>query len=354
MPSVHYTSAMGQVRGIDQRRVSAWLAEHIEHAEPPFLFAPIEGGHSNLTYRVEGARGQVFVLRRPPLGSLLATAHDMAREHWIISSLAETEVPVAPTLALCEDETVNDAPFYVMAWVDGLVIEDADEAEQHLTAAARGVLSERVVEVLAKIHAVDPDQVGLGKLGRKEDYLARQLKRWGKQWEGSKTRELPQMEEVSSALHELLPEQIGASIVHGDYRIGNLLVSAKGHLNAVLDWELCTLGDPLADVGYILNNWAAPNEQLPGAAGRSLPPSAVPGFSSREAFLDRYALLTGRDVSSIPYYRAFQHWRSAAIVEGVLDRYLRGKMSGSIDTDLYGRRVEGLANAALGSIRTLS
>ncbi len=345
---------MTPVRGIDEHRVSAWLVEHIESAKSPFRFEPIEGGHSNLTYRVDGADGHVFVLRRPPLGPLLATAHDMAREHTIISSLARTEVPVAPALALCEDETVNDAPFYVMAWVDGFVIEDADQATHCLSAAARGVLSQSVVEVLAKLHAVDPDRVGLGKLGRKENYLARQLKRWSAQWEGSKTRELPQMEEVSSALHELLPEQVGASIVHGDYRIGNMLVSTQGHVNAVLDWELCTLGDPLADVGYILNNWAAPDEQLPGAAGRSLPPSAAAGFSSREAFLDRYALLTGRDVSNIPYYRAFQHWRSAAIVEGVLDRYLRGKMSGTIDTDLYGRRVEGLANAALESIRALS
>ena len=137
---------MIQVLGIDQYRVSVWLVEHIERAKPPFRFEPIEGGHSNLTYRVDGADGRVFVLRRPPLGSLLAPAHDMAREHTIISSLADTEVPVAAALALCEDETVNEAPFYIMAWVDGLVIEGADEAENFLDATARGVLSESVVE----------------------------------------------------------------------------------------------------------------------------------------------------------------------------------------------------------------
>ena len=341
------------VRGIHHDRVSAWISENLPQIRPPYEFSPIQGGHSNLTYRVVAAGGKSVVLRRPPIGHLLATAHDMAREYRIISALGPTAVPVPPALGLCEDASVNEAPFYVMGWIEGHVLEDSETAAERVPRVAREGLGNEVVDVLANLHSVDPDAVGLGRLGRKEDYLKRQLKRWSTQWTNSKTRELPAMEEVSSALAELVPEQIGAAIVHGDYRIGNMLVSASGAVNAVLDWELCTLGDPLADVGYVLNNWGEPGESPPTSRGASLPPSAAEGFPSRAEFLDRYQELTGLDVSKMPYYRAFQYWRSGAIVEGVLDRYLQGKMAGQIDTDLYSNRVEGLAEAALESIRPL-
>ncbi len=341
------------VRGIHHDRVSAWLSEHLPQTRPPYEFDPIQGGHSNLTYRVIDSKGKSVVLRRPPIGHLLATAHDMAREHRIIAALASTDVPVPPALGLCEDASVNDAPFYVMDWVEGHILENSEMAAERIPVDRRGVLGEEIVDVLAKLHSVDPDAVGLGRLGRKEDYLKRQLKRWSTQWTNSKTRELPAMEEVSTALAEQVPEQIGTAIVHGDYRIGNMLISEAGTVNAVLDWELCTLGDPLADVGYVLNNWAEPGESPPAAHGANLPPSAAEGFPNRAEFLDRYRELTGRDVSKMPYYRAFQYWRSGAIVEGVLDRYLQGKMAGEIDTDHYGKRVEELAEAALESIQAL-
>lgn len=342
-----------EVRGIHRQRVSEWLTASIPEAQAPFEFYPIPGGHSNLTYKIVDRTGTRYVLRRPPIGPLLPTAHDMGREHRIISALAPTEVPVPPALGLCEDSAVNDAPFYIMSWVHGHVLESSNEAAAEIPFAHRATLGESVIDVLAKLHAVDADRVGLGRLGRKEDYLRRQLKRWSIQWEGSKTRELPAMEEVSVALAELLPEQEGAGIVHGDYRLGNMLVSSTGVIHGVLDWELCTLGDTLADVGYILNNWAEPGEMTPTARGSSQPPSAVEGFPNREQFLERYADLTGRDVSRMPYYRAFQYWRSAAIVEGVLDRYLQGKMSDELDTALYKTRVEDLAAAALQSIEAL-
>ena len=339
-------ASSADIPGIDSTGVTEWLTDSISGATAPFSFSRIEGGHSNLTYLVEDAHGSRYVLRRPPLGKLLATAHDMAREHRIITALVPTSVPVPETLGLCEDDAVNGAPFYVMDYVVGHVLDTADVVRAHFDEEVREITGESVVSVLAQLHAVDPDQVGLGKLGRKEAYLARQLKRWRGQWEKSKTRELPTMDELADALEQEMPEQIGASIVHGDYRLGNMLTAATGEIAAVLDWELCTLGDPLADVGFLLNNWAEPDEGDETSPEAAPPPTAAGGFPTRTEIISRYEELTGRDLGSAAYYRAFQYWRLAAIVEGVLDRYLQGKMAGSVDTDLYANRVENLASAA--------
>lgn len=316
--------------GVHQARVTGWLEANVVGIEGPLVFELIAGGHSNLTYAVTDAAGARWVLRRPPLGHVLESAHDVGREHRIISALAGSGVPVAPAVGLCRDVEVNDAPFYVMRFVDGLVLHDCDHAEQ-VSGADRQRIGENVVDVLAALHAIDPDDVGLGDLGRKEAYLERQLKRWTKQWENSKTREIPAMEASRRLLAERMPEQIGASIVHGDYRLGNMLV-ADGRIEAVLDWELCTLGDPLADVGYLLNAWLQPGEvdTRPGDQA----PTTVGGFGTREALIERYAAATGRDLSGIDYYRAFSHWRLAAIGEGVYKRYLVGAMGQRDDLDL--------------------
>lgn len=330
------------VEGINQEPVTRWLVERIPGLEPPLSFSLIAGGHSNLTYRFVDANGAAYVLRRPPLGHVLESAHDMGREHRIVSALAGSDVPVAPTHGLCEDPDVNGAPFYVMGYVEGQVLHDAETAtlveEEH-----RRTLGLHVIDVLANLHQLDPDEVGLGELGRKEAYLARQLKRWNKQWEASKTHEIPEMEETSRLLEERMPEQIGASIVHGDYRLGNMIVG-EGRIRAVLDWELCTLGDPLADVGYLLNSWAEPGE-----AGAELVPTAVGGFPSRDEITARYEMHTGRDLSGINYYRAFSHWRLAAIGQGVYKRYLVGAMGENRDMDLdtYKNSVQQRAAAAL-------
>ena len=214
-----------------------------------------------------------------------------------------------------------------MRYVPGPVLHDAETAAQ-LSMPERESLGHHVIDVLAKLHALDPDAVGLGDLGRKEAYLARQLKRWNKQWEASKTHEIPAMEETSRLLEERMPEQVGATIVHGDYRLGNMIVGA-GQIKAVLDWELCTLGDPLADVGYLLNSWVQPGE-----AEEDIAPTAAGGFPEREALTQRYAAATGRDLSQINYYRAFSHWRLAAIGQGVYKRYLVGAMGDNRDMDL--------------------
>ena len=332
-------------KGIRADRVSEWFADHVDGVVLPLSFTLITGGTSNLTYRVEDAAGAAFVLRRPPIGIELATAHDVAREHRIISALADTRVPVPRARGLCEDESVNDASFYVMDFVEGAVLHDDDVASAALEDAARRDLGHHVVEVLADLHAIDPDAVGLGELGRREQYLARQVARWRKQWERTKTRELDLMEDVADALEAAIPAQQGTAIVHGDYRLGNMIVHSSGRVGAVLDWELCTLGDPLADVGYVMNNWTEPDEASPVRL-MAKAPTACGGFPSRAEFVDEYARRTGRDVSGLAYYRAFQYWRLAAIAEGGLARYRAGAMGDRADTDRIERSVDRLAQAA--------
>jgi aminoglycoside phosphotransferase (APT) family kinase protein len=313
--------------GIDLESVTHWLVARIPELEPPLNFSLIAGGHSNLTYRFVDRSGRALVLRRPPLGHVLESAHDMGREHRIVSAMTSSRVPVAPTFGLCEDVEVNGAPFYIMGFVEGQVLHDAELASQ-LPEDERFQLGMDVIGVLSTLHKVDPDAVGLGELGRKEAYLTRQLKRWTKQWEATKTHEIPEMEETLQRLAADMPEQIGATIVHGDYRLGNMMV-ADGRIQALLDWELCTLGDPLADVGYLLNSWIEPGEGEPAVAA-----TQVGGFPSRSALCESYQEATGRDLAGINYYRAFSHWRLAAINQGVYKRYLVGAMGENIDVDL--------------------
>ena len=262
------------IEGIDEAGVASWFAAQIAGAVPPFRYELIAGGHSNLTFRVQDDNGNVYVLRRPPLGQVLATAHDMEREHRVVSAVGQTAVPVPATLGVCEDVEVNGAPFYVMAYVEGAVLHSDIEAAL-ITPKDRMNLSREVVEVLAELHSVEPDEIGLGDLAKREEYLSRQLRRWSRQWEQSKTRELDTMEEVQRLLEQHMPTQIGSTIVHGDYRLGNMLVDS-GSIRAVLDWELCTLGDPLADVGYLLNNWVDPDETPAGSSA----PTLAGGFAS--------------------------------------------------------------------------
>ncbi|MEM9711931.1 MAG: phosphotransferase family protein [Actinomycetota bacterium] len=337
------------VLGIDGDRVEPWFVEHVEGAIAPLRFELLAGGHSNLTYAVTGDDGTRFVLRRPPTGPLLASAHDMGREHRIIAAVGPTDVPVPAALALCDDVEVNDAPFYVMAFVEGHVLHDDVTTAAVVPEADRPALAWSLIDVLADLHGLDPDDAGLGDLGKKADYIPRQLRRWSRQWEQSKTRELPVMDRVHTFLESRIPEQIGASIVHGDYRFGNCL-SADGRIAAVLDWELCTLGDPMADVGYLMNNWMQPGES---AMGREAPPTAAGGFPDRDALISRYADRTGRDVSMVEYYRAFSYWRLAAIVEGVLARYLAGQMGGHDDPSVFRVQVDSLAEAAAEAIDRL-
>ena len=336
------------MQGIDEQRVGNWLDANIENAQGPYIYDLIAGGRSNITFRVTDAKGMQFVLRRPPMGHVLATAHDMAREHRIISAVGRTNVPVPRTLGLCTDIEVNGAPFYVMAFVDGLVL-DSPERGLQLPEHLRTTASEHLVDVLADLHAVDIDAVGLGDLAKREGYVERQVKRWSTQWANSKTRELPAVEEVARLLAANIPQQQGVVIAHGDYRFGNCLTDINtGRITGVLDWELCTLGDPLADLGYIGVYWTNPGQPML----RSNDPSGLAGFPTYEHLVERYALRTGRDVSNIGYYRAFSSFRLAVISEGVYARYLNGAMGDqNIDLEPMKLGTETLAEAALASLK---
>ena len=247
--------------GINAERVGAWLEANVAGAKAPFTYTLIAGGHSNLTFKVDDSAGHHYVLRRPPLSHALASAHDMGREHRVISALSASRVPVAPALGLCTDVEVNDAPFYVMAFVDGHVVRDNATALSVLTPATRRQASISLVDTMAAIHKVDPVAVGLGDLGRHEGYIERQLKRWYGQWNASKTRELSAIDRVHDALVTRVPEQGPATIVHGDYRLDNCMVDDSGNVIAVLDWELCTLGDPMADLGLLMVYWTGPHDE---------------------------------------------------------------------------------------------
>jgi aminoglycoside phosphotransferase (APT) family kinase protein len=287
------------------------------------------------------------VLRRPPLGHVLATAHDVAREHRIMKALQDTDVPVPRMLGVCEDNEVNEAPFYVMGYVDGIVLHSADDVRRHLPSTeARERAADTMVDALVALHNVDVDAVGLGDLSRRSGYLDRQLKRWSTQWEASKTRELPAMEQLHAWLVEHRPaEPDQPRIVHGDFRLGNALHAPDGTTLAILDWELCTLGDPLADVSYLLRSWASP-EDPPGDS--SDPATRAGGFPSRDEIAARYAQRSGRSIADLDYWMAFNAWRSAAIAEGVYRRYIDGKM-GELpeDVERYARGVEAGAQSGL-------
>ena len=333
------------IPGIDVPAVTAWFTEHTD-AVPPLAFDLIAGGRSNLTFRVTDTAGGAWVLRRPPLGHVLATAHDMGREHRIISALAPTDVPVAPVVGLCTDETVNGAPFYVMDFVDGLVIRDAAVAKD-VPIDVRRAAGMSIAATLAKIHAVDPDAVGLGELGRKEGYIARQLKRWNGQFEQARTREVPEVTRAYERLLEGIPEQGPAAIVHGDYRLDNCMIDASGEVIAVLDWEICTLGDPLADLGLLMVYWTEAGDPL-----AALPSATtLPGFPTRAELVAAYQQAGGRPVGDLDYYVAFGYWKLACILEGVYTRYKAGAMGDDgADADAFGDTVRLLGEASLAAL----
>jgi aminoglycoside phosphotransferase (APT) family kinase protein len=329
--------------GIDRAGVERWFAANVHGAEPPLSFERISGGRSNLTFAVHDADGRAWALRRPPLGKRLGSAHDMGREHRVISALQATPVPVPPVVGLCEDESVNGAPFYVMGFVAGPILRSGKDAEAFDESERRSI-GERVVDTLVAIHDVDPDAVGLGDLGRKEAYVERQLKRWHGQWEKSKTRELELVDDVHARLSARIPEQGPATIVHGDYRLDNMILSPAGEVAAVVDWELCTLGDPMADIGMLLVYWSqAGDDFMPLFA----PATIAPGFPNRDQVRARYAERSGRDLSRIDFFVALGYWKLAIILEGVYARYASGQY-GKTDEGFeeFAKIVERLAAAA--------
>jgi aminoglycoside phosphotransferase (APT) family kinase protein len=330
MSSVPMSSA--DLPGIDGAAVTEWLVAHVDGVVAPFAFALIAGGKSNLTFGVTDAAGRRLVLRRPPLSHVLASAHDMTREHRIISALRGSDVPVPAALGLCTDVSVNGAPFYVMDFVDGSILSVPAEVEARFDENARRTIGHDLIDVLVAIHAVDIDAVGLGDLARREGYVDRQLKRWSSQFEQTQAQQrdaglvIPDygLDTVHAALAARIPPQGPATIVHADYRLDNTMIGDDARVCAVLDWELCTLGDPLADLGTFIMYWHDPGHPAPLLDTVSV--TAVPGFPSRPELIERYAAKSGRDVSALPYFVAFAMWRLACIMDGVRARFAAGAM----------------------------
>jgi aminoglycoside phosphotransferase (APT) family kinase protein len=288
------------------------------HARPPLRFTRVGQGQSNLTFLVTDAAGGRWILRRPPLGVLLASAHDVAREHRILRALQDTTVPTPAICSFTEDPQITDVPLLLMTYVGGLVVDDVAVAER-LAPAVRLRIGHALVRTLARVHDVDLHATGLVDLASHKPYAARQLKRWRRQWEDSHTRELPAVLELADTLEAAMPPQRELMLVHGDFHLLNVIADpGDGSIRAVLDWELCTLGDPLADLGGLMAYWP----QASDAAGGFLGVSRLEGFPSRRELADTYASATGRDTSALPFWHALGLWKIAIICEGVRARAL--------------------------------
>ncbi|MEU5190398.1 phosphotransferase family protein [Streptomyces klenkii] len=315
----------GNPPGLDPERLRA----HLERELPGLVRGPlaaelIEGGRSNLTYAVSDGTGR-WVVRRPPLGHVLATAHDMRREHRVISALHRTAaVPVPGALLLCEDESVLGAPFYVMEFVEGTPYRTAAQLTEIGPDRTRKVVL-GLADTLVRLHAVDPEAAGLADFGRPDGFLERQLRRWGKQLEASRNRELPGIDALRSGLAAALPASPAATVVHGDYRLDNVLIGVDDAVAAVLDWEMSTLGDPLTDLGLLV--MYSEQEPVPGSPISTT--RDAPGHPDPAEIVERYAAASGRDVSALPWYTAFAYFKLAVILEGIHYRYTLGQTVGA-------------------------
>jgi len=332
--------------GLDLARFRAFF----EDARPGGVNGPlrarvIPGGKSNLTYEVTDGQAS-WIVRRPPLGHVLATAHDMSREHRVITALHPTHVPVPATYALCEDSEVIGAPFYVMERVLGTPYRLASPLEP-LGSERTGAISARMVDTLATLHRVDPAEVGLSDFGRPEGFLARQVRRWKKQLDASYSRELAGADELHHLLEANLPVEGAPAVVHGDFRLDNLLVDDDDQVAAVIDWEMATLGDPLTDVALLL----VYQRMADLATGDTVADaSTAPGFLTDQEILNRYADRSGRDLSAMGFYLGLAHFKLAVILEGIHYRYAQGQTVGD-GFDTVGVIVEPLIAAGLTSMK---
>ena len=319
------------VAGADPAVVGPYLADALgDAAWKDLTVTLIAGGKSNLTYRIDSPAGSL-VLRRPPLGHVLPTAHDMGREYRVMSGLEATAVPVPSMLHFCADADVLGQPFYVMERVEGHIVTTLLPDGYAATEQERATLSNGLIDVLAALHSVDYQAVGLGEFGRPEGYMARQLSRWSKQWDATRIEGLEQVDALAADLTAQLPATQRSSIVHGDYRLDNTMLhpTEVGRINAVLDWEMSTLGDPLADLGILLVYWAqATDADLRKTGAPVGAVTALPGFLSRNEVAAGYAARTGLDVTDLPWYVAFGFFKLAVVCAGIAMRVKFGAMVG--------------------------
>ena len=341
---------MTEVPGLDVAGLTAWLRRaHPELAAGDLDARVIAGGKSNLTYRIDGARIPL-VLRRPPLGHVLASAHDMHREHRVISALQGTAVPVPPAVAVVDDtaaDEVTGTAFFVMEFVDGLVLTRPRQNALFTPDALRSA-SLQLAEILAQLHAIDAERVGLGEFGRGDGFLERQLRTWRRQYDASRSRDLPALDLLQARLGEHMPDSARSTIVHGDYRLDNAIVGGAGdsaRIAAILDWEMSTIGDPLVDLGMFGLYWNV--GALPGAAG-ALPSAIDPaaGYPSFDELVDAYAARAGIAVPDLSWYGAFAAYKLGVIAEGIHFRFGRGETVGA-GFDRIGALVEPIAGEGL-------
>ncbi|MBM7367721.1 phosphotransferase family protein [Gordonia hydrophobica] len=328
--------------GLDLDVLTPWFVENVGAVSGQLNAELIAGGKSNLTYRLYDDQ-QRWILRRPPVGKLLATAHDMGREYTMMSALASTDVPVPVMYALGDAELLG-APFYVMEAVDGTPYRKASELAELGPERTRAI-SERLVDTLAVLHQVEPAQVGLGDFGHPEGFLARQVARWRKQFDAAHTRDLPAMERLHALLAEQVPPDAAPGIVHGDYRLDNVLVDDSDQPRAVLDWELSTIGDSLTDLALM-----SVYHRMGAAGGGVTDVAVAPGFLSDEEVVARYAAASGRDLTNFGFYVAYSCFKLAGIVEGIHYRFTNGQTVGDGFADV-GATVEPLLQAGLAALK---
>jgi aminoglycoside phosphotransferase (APT) family kinase protein len=331
--------------GINRENVTRWFEEHTE-ISGPLEFGLIAGGRSNMTFTVTDAADRRFVLRRPPMGPLLPSAHDVAREHRLMHALQDSDVPVPLLVGLCQDGAVNERDFYAMHFLEGVVVRDAEIGET-IPVEVRTRMCHELIDTLCNLHRVDIDAVGLGNLAKRSGYIERQIKRWSGQWEQSKTRELPVIDRVADYLRANIPTSAPTTIAHGDYRLSNCMMDPAGPVAGVLDWELCTLGDPMADLAGVLGYWHDP-ESIEEEKGDALI-TAAEGWLSQEEMAGLYADQMGVSLEQVDYYRGWAAWRLACISEGVYARYLngqQGEQDEELDLDEYKTGVEARADRA--------
>ncbi|WP_433297964.1 phosphotransferase family protein [Actinoplanes sp. CA-030573] len=306
------------MKGLDLAALQAYLGSKTEISGRMFA-----GGRSNLTYAITDG-SQRWVLRRPPLGHVLPTAHDMAREHRVLEALSKAGFPAPRPVLLCTDISVIGAPFYLMEHVDGRIYRDESDLEALGAAPLHGLILD-LVDTLADLHSLKPEAIGLGDFGKAEGFNERQVRRWKKQLDASRSRDVAGIDELHARLAVDIPAGGPGAVVHGDYRLDNVLIGDRLQINAVLDWEMSTLGDPLSDVALMLVYAGLP---LQVADGRATVPLDVPGHPTLGEMTDRYASRSGRDVSDLHWYVAFAAFKLAVILEGVHYRYVQGQTVG--------------------------
>ena len=320
---------MSELPGLDLEALARFLDERGVALAGPLTGNVIAGGKSNLTYDVgDGARR--MVVRRPPLAHVLPTAHDMSREWRVISALQETDIPVPGTIAFCDDPSVIGAPFYVMDFVEGHIVRDRLPRDWPRTPSTRHDMSAALVQTLGKLHAVDPAAVGLGDFGKPDGFLERQVRRWWMQWEASQTRPLPSIEELHRRLLASIPEPSAPGIVHGDYRLDNVIFAPDdpSRIAAVLDWEMATVGDPLCDLGLLLVYWSESLDDPAVAGLRDAVITTEEGFFSRATVVHEYQMLSSRNLLGLDWYVALGAYKLAIIAEGINARHKMGMTVG--------------------------